>query len=279
MYMSQGAVDTRAVMTKWLQQHPTADPSGCARDWFDQLFPRAYDLLAAPPEFVPSTQFGLLENVLSQLAAGVSSKRDVILGLARGLGFTLDPEHRRQFVSHLARYVVLYRSGPDVDMRESSLITAAYLTTLLMACWSGPATHKKAIITLHAFVCWKCEGQSCVWINAWLCLALQSITTSSESRNTAAACVLASRLAGPEAGSTDPTFVPASDDPLACLIDWQQQDPAMGLTDMGYASVSLGEPEHPLMLTDEVRSLLAVIAPWLAQQQPFLLVGGTGRCI
>jgi hypothetical protein len=50
----------------------------------------------------------------------------------------------------------------------------------------------------------------------------------------------------------------------------------MGLADMGYGPASLGDPEHPLMLTDEVRSLLAVIAPWLAQQQPFLLVSGTG---
>lgn len=51
----------------------------------------------------------------------------------------------------------------------------------------------------------------------------------------------------------------------------------MGLADMGYSPVSLGDLEHPLMLTDEVRSLLAVIAPWLSQQQPFLLVGSTER--
>lgn len=150
MYMSQGAVDTRAVMTKWLQRHPTADPSGGASDWFDQLFPRAHDLLAAPPVVVPSTQFGLLENVLSQLAAGVSSKKDVVLGLARGLGFTLDPEHRKQFVSNLVRYVVLFRSGANADKRQceakrfthnhcaaaasTSFDCTAYLTTLLMAC-------------------------------------------------------------------------------------------------------------------------------------------------
>lgn len=53
----------------------------------------------------------------------------------------------------------------------------------------------------------------------------------------------------------------------------------MGLADMGYAPVSLVDPEHQLMLTDEVRSLLAVIAPWLAQQQAFLLVGGTGFAV
>jgi hypothetical protein len=64
-------------------------------------------------------------------------------------------------------------------------------------------------------------------------------------------------------------FVAASEDPLACLLDLQQQDP--GLTD-SYNPSSLDVLDHPLMLTDEVRSVLAVLAPWLAQQQPFLLV-------
>ena len=67
-------------------------------------------------------------------------------------------------------------------------------------------------------------------------------------------------------------FVPASEDPLACLLDLQHQDPALGMADLGYNPASLDILEHPLMLTDEVRSLLAVLAPWLAQLHPFLLV-------
>jgi hypothetical protein len=52
---------------------------------------------------VPSTKFGLLENVLSHLDAGVGSKRDLAVGLARGLAYTLSPEHRKDFVDQLVR--------------------------------------------------------------------------------------------------------------------------------------------------------------------------------
>lgn len=81
------------------------------------------------------------------------------------------------------------------------------------------------------------------------------------------------RLMAVEGSATTPLFVPASEDPLACLSDHQQQDPALGLAD-DYNPASLDILDHPLMLTDEVRSVLAVLAPWLAQQQPFLLVSG-----
>lgn len=103
MYMNEAAIEPSAVLTKWLTQHPTADPSGSATKWFDQLFPTAYDLLALQPAIVPSTRFGLLESVLSQLSAGISSRKDVMLGLARGLGFTLEPTQRQQYVSQLFR--------------------------------------------------------------------------------------------------------------------------------------------------------------------------------
>lgn len=103
MYMSEAAIEPTAVLTKWLTQHPAADPSGSATKWFDQLFPKAYELLVSQPTVVPSTRFGLLENVLSQLSAGIGSRKDVLLGLARGLGFTLDPDHRQQYVSQLSR--------------------------------------------------------------------------------------------------------------------------------------------------------------------------------
>lgn len=106
MFMSEAAIEPTAVLTKWLAHHPTADPSGSAVDWFKALFHRAYELLACQACAVPSTRFGLLHNVLSQLATGISSKRDLLLGLARGLGFTLDTEQRQQFVSQLARCAV-----------------------------------------------------------------------------------------------------------------------------------------------------------------------------
>lgn len=84
------------------------------------------------------------------------------------------------------------------------------------------------------------------------------------------------RIAGPEgngAASVDPLFVPPSEDPLACLTDLQRQhDQSIVIADIGYSTSSLDILDHPLMLTDEVRSLLAVLAPWLAQQLPFLLV-------
>lgn len=82
----------------------------------------------------------------------------------------------------------------------------------------------------------------------------------------------ACRVVGSEAVGAEPLFVPASEDPLACLLDLQQQDQAMSMADGGYNPSSLDLLDHPLMLTDEVRSLLAVLAPWLAKQQPFLLV-------
>jgi hypothetical protein len=68
-------------------------------------------------------------------------------------------------------------------------------------------------------------------------------------------------------GSNDLLAVPASDDPLACLL--QQQDPS----DMAlHSPQALDYLDHWLMVTDDVRVLLAVLAPWLADQQPFLLV-------
>lgn len=103
MYMSEAAIEPSAVLAKWLTQHPAADPAGSATMWFEQLFPATYDLLSAHPAVIPSTRFGLLENVLSQLSAGIGSRKDVVLGLARGLGFTLRPELRQQFVSQLLR--------------------------------------------------------------------------------------------------------------------------------------------------------------------------------
>eukprot|EP00878_Enallax_costatus_P045420 GHUV01054701.1.p1 GENE.GHUV01054701.1~~GHUV01054701.1.p1 ORF type:complete len:112 (-),score=28.74 GHUV01054701.1:264-599(-) len=103
LFMSDAAIDSAAVMSKWLSQHSAADPTGKASSWFTQLFPRAYDLALALPVVVPSTRFGLLENVLSHLEAGVSSKRDLVVGLARGLGFTLSPELRPDFVQQLLR--------------------------------------------------------------------------------------------------------------------------------------------------------------------------------
>lgn len=101
--MSDAAVDSAAVMAKWLNQHPSADPSGKATSWFTLLFPKAHDLALSLPVVVLSTRFGLLENVLSHFEAGVGSKRDVVVGLARGLGYTLSPEHRQEFVQQLLR--------------------------------------------------------------------------------------------------------------------------------------------------------------------------------
>lgn len=83
------------------------------------------------------------------------------------------------------------------------------------------------------------------------------------------------RLAGADAasGSTgDLLFVPPSEDPLACLLEQHQQQQQQGVADGGYSPSSTNHLEHRLMLTDEVRGLLAVLAPWLATQQPFLLV-------
>jgi hypothetical protein len=64
---------------------------------------RAHDLALSQPVVVPSTKFGLLENVLSHLATGMSTKRDLAVGLARGLAYALSPEHRKEFVDQLVR--------------------------------------------------------------------------------------------------------------------------------------------------------------------------------
>lgn len=105
MYMSEADIEPSAVLAKWLAQQPTLDHSGSALTWLGQLLSRAHDALSTQPVVVPSTRFGLLENVLSQLTAGISGKRDVMLGVARGLGFTLQPEHRQQYIAQLARWV------------------------------------------------------------------------------------------------------------------------------------------------------------------------------
>ena len=103
MYMSEAAIKPRAVLEKWLVQYPAADPSGSAAAWFCQWWPKAHDL-AAQLTAVPTTHFGLLENVLSQMPAGIASKKDLMLGLARGLGFMLDPERRQQYLAQLSRW-------------------------------------------------------------------------------------------------------------------------------------------------------------------------------
>lgn len=64
---------------------------------------RAHDLALLQPVVVPSTKFGLLENVLSHLAAGIDSKRQLAVGLARGLAYTMGPEHRKDFIDQLLR--------------------------------------------------------------------------------------------------------------------------------------------------------------------------------
>lgn len=90
-------------------------------------------------------------------------------------------------------------------------------------------------------------------------------------------CLTMNRVAGADATGglgADPLFVPASEDPLACLLELQQQqhDQSLATADLGWNPASLDILDHPLMLTDGVRSLLAVLAPWLVHQQPFLLV-------
>lgn len=67
-------------------------------------------------------------------------------------------------------------------------------------------------------------------------------------------------------------MVPAADDPLACLMD--QQDP---LEAGVHNPHTLDHLDHRLMITDDVRALLAVLVPWLANQQPFLLVRARRR--
>jgi hypothetical protein len=64
---------------------------------------RAHDLALSQPVVVPSTKFGLLENVLSHLASGMSAKRDLAVGMARGLAYTLSPEHRKEYLDQLVR--------------------------------------------------------------------------------------------------------------------------------------------------------------------------------
>lgn len=76
------------------------------------------------------------------------------------------------------------------------------------------------------------------------------------------------RLAGTEAAIGDPLAVPAAEDPLACLQDQPSAAVDMGTMDPG----ALDYLDHKLMVTDDVRSVLAVLAPWLAAQLPFLLV-------
>lgn len=103
LFMSDAAVDPSAVMSKWLSQHPAADPSGKLASWFAQVFPRACELATSYPMMVSTTKFGLLENVLSHLEVGVSYKRDLYAGLARGLGCTLGTELRQEFLQQLLR--------------------------------------------------------------------------------------------------------------------------------------------------------------------------------
>lgn len=78
----------------------------------------------------------------------------------------------------------------------------------------------------------------------------------------------AHRLGGSEVAGSDPLAVPATEDPLTCLLD----QPG-GAADMSMVNPrALDYLDHRLMVTDDVRSVLAVLAPWLVSQHPFLLV-------
>jgi hypothetical protein len=103
IFMSDAAVEHSTIMTCWLSKRPSADPTGKAAAWFNQLYPQAYDLVMAHPVVVPSTSFGLLENVLSQLESGIGSRRDLVVGLARGLGMAIGQPKRPGFMSQLMR--------------------------------------------------------------------------------------------------------------------------------------------------------------------------------
>jgi hypothetical protein len=65
--------------------------------------------------------------------------------------------------------------------------------------------------------------------------------------------------------------VAAGEDPLACLQ--LQADAADALLLGGQQGTASG-PQ--LVLTPEVRSQLAMLAPWLHSKEPFLLVRGAG---
>lgn len=77
----------------------------------------------------------------------------------------------------------------------------------------------------------------------------------------------ACRLAGSDGGTTDLLAVHTSEDPLSILSN----QPDCNASE-GHNPRALDYLDHRLMVTEDVRSLLAVLAPWLAEQQPFLLV-------
>lgn len=62
-------------------------------------------------------------------------------------------------------------------------------------------------------------------------------------------------------------------DPLACLEDQQAAFPGLLLAAAGEPAA---DGAQQLVLSDDARQQLAVLAPWLSQQQPVLLVGPEG---
>lgn len=80
-------------------------PAGQLQQWFDQLFPQAFDWVADSGWQVPTTRHGLLCSLLSQLAAGVSSRRGFAVALVRGLGAGLPPNTRQDFAEAVSRWV------------------------------------------------------------------------------------------------------------------------------------------------------------------------------
>lgn len=87
--------------------------------------------------------------------------------------------------------------------------------------------------------------------------------------------------------AADQFAVPASEDPLACLdsvlvapAGHQALLPALPPPLPSGACASQQPEEHVLLLTDDTRALLRVLAPWLASGQPILLVRvGVSVCV
>jgi hypothetical protein len=198
MFMSEAAIEPAAILTRWLSQQQrraaVAGTSGANSSslaaWLEQLFPAAYELAvgqhAAP---VPSTRFGLLENVLSQLWSATtgtasSSKREWVLGLARGLGFALAPEQRQAFVAQLLRWVCCGRLATLSQRNGMSMEPVAVTSThgaraLKLAPLPGllaPTRHQAARATCclcrpqktRSPACWSSTNSSSsrVWLTA-----------------------------------------------------------------------------------------------------------------
>jgi len=111
IFLSEDDIDVRRVTEKWTNTQPETDREPLEA-LLDQFFFKALDLVMKMEFVVDTTLVGTVSNGLSQLA-GANTKPAFLVGLIRGLGGNLMPQHRETFAKELFSWAPEVRP-PDI---------------------------------------------------------------------------------------------------------------------------------------------------------------------